>query len=251
MPSDKLVAISGIASEYAKLLAGDTYIAGVWKDTLPFGLLWGREGWAEDARPRPPAYRAPSWSWASVDCPVQFESDALPRSDRHAMSEPSDGHPLQTKVLDIKVRHAGPEAFGRLIEASITISGRWFSILPTSETGATTTPDINDRLPNWIKLKRYRNFMVLVGEGDYKRANLSCELDDNYDPSVFVGSQNYGMNGLLRVHSHYCLILRKVLDSNPPTYRRIGKAGGGSSNGPYFRSAKDFVDAEERTVTII
>ncbi|PVH68516.1 HET-domain-containing protein [Cadophora sp. DSE1049] len=77
---DKLPALSGIATKVAQQ-TGDTYLAGLWKEDLCLGLLWS----VEEARSNPPGrkfdwehdytksaqvaaeYRAPSWSWASID----------------------------------------------------------------------------------------------------------------------------------------------------------------------------------------
>ncbi|VUC28479.1 unnamed protein product [Clonostachys rosea] len=47
----------------------DTYLAGMWKDTLPTALVWYASGRAN----RPSQYRAPSWSWAAIDGPINYE----------------------------------------------------------------------------------------------------------------------------------------------------------------------------------
>ncbi|CAF9911112.1 hypothetical protein IMSHALPRED_009928 [Imshaugia aleurites] len=66
---DKLVAFSGIAKRFHSAL-GNEYLAGLWRDDLPNELVW-RVGRAEsDTVRRPSKYRAPSWSWASVDTQV-------------------------------------------------------------------------------------------------------------------------------------------------------------------------------------
>ena len=66
---DKLIALSGIAKRQQAQLK-DQYIAGLWRSFLPSQLLWS----VKDCRQinnfpsvRPSKYRAPSWSWASVD----------------------------------------------------------------------------------------------------------------------------------------------------------------------------------------
>lgn len=62
--TDRLVAISAIARticEAAGLHAND-YYAGLWASTLPRAMLWTLEAPGR----RPPAYVAPTWSWASV-----------------------------------------------------------------------------------------------------------------------------------------------------------------------------------------
>ncbi|KAE9376064.1 HET-domain-containing protein, partial [Stipitochalara longipes BDJ] len=65
-PQDKLIALAGIATAM-KPKVGD-YLAGMWKCLLPFGLLWTPTAPAvEGHRSRPPQYRAPSWSWASME----------------------------------------------------------------------------------------------------------------------------------------------------------------------------------------
>ncbi|KAH9850122.1 heterokaryon incompatibility protein-domain-containing protein [Lenzites betulinus] len=68
-PSDKLVACGAVAAAFQRVLHSD-YLAGLWRDTLLDDLLWynGREG---SFLSRPEMYRAPSWSWASVDGGVQ------------------------------------------------------------------------------------------------------------------------------------------------------------------------------------
>ena len=64
-PSDRLIALSGVVKALASA-QNLVYVAGLWRDQLVDQLLWYVPG---DYRlPRPPlAYRAPSWSWASLD----------------------------------------------------------------------------------------------------------------------------------------------------------------------------------------
>lgn len=74
MEKDKLVAISGIAKTFQAKLKDD-YIAGLWRRVLVTDMLWkvssrGNEASGHHAR-RPKEYRAPSWSWASVDGVIQ------------------------------------------------------------------------------------------------------------------------------------------------------------------------------------
>jgi hypothetical protein len=72
---DKLPALAGVASKLAER-TGYTYVAGLWlEDLLPTGLLWFRD-FATTPLTRP-QYRAPSWSWASIDSHVTW-SKSLP-----------------------------------------------------------------------------------------------------------------------------------------------------------------------------
>lgn len=61
--SDKLVAIDGIAQRMRSSLNDDNYCFGMWVRDLPCSLLW----MVLHGGTRPDQYRAPSWSWASVD----------------------------------------------------------------------------------------------------------------------------------------------------------------------------------------
>ncbi|MCJ1442563.1 MAG: hypothetical protein MMC23_003059 [Stictis urceolatum] len=61
---DKLMAMSGIAKRM-KVILGGQYLAGVWTSDLLAGLLWSPELGRLTSRPR--MYRAPTWSWASLD----------------------------------------------------------------------------------------------------------------------------------------------------------------------------------------
>jgi hypothetical protein len=62
-PTDKLVAIGGIAGHVASL-TGEEYLAGLWRRHMPFNLHW-RLG--KDRGKAPSVYRAPPWSWAALD----------------------------------------------------------------------------------------------------------------------------------------------------------------------------------------
>ncbi|KAK3949258.1 heterokaryon incompatibility protein-domain-containing protein [Pseudoneurospora amorphoporcata] len=80
LASDKLRALSAIARVY-HLETGKEYLAGLWKEDIPAALCWangitpGSTGWTFTSHlisPRPKEYRAPSWSWASVNTPVYY-----------------------------------------------------------------------------------------------------------------------------------------------------------------------------------
>jgi hypothetical protein len=73
---DKLVALSGLISALKnKGLARGHCWAGMWEADLPYCLLWTRAAMDKSRWPkvRPYKYRAPSWSWASLECPIWTE----------------------------------------------------------------------------------------------------------------------------------------------------------------------------------
>lgn len=68
VPQDRILAVSGIAERYGRLL-GDKYYAGHWRSSLARSLYWKAK---DPSRPRPQVPQGPSWSWLSLDGPVEF-----------------------------------------------------------------------------------------------------------------------------------------------------------------------------------
>ena len=72
-PGDKLIAIAGFIMAIKSLEPhrGKCW-SGMWENDLPFSLLWVRLSIDETKSPkiRPDEFRAPSWAWASLDCPI-------------------------------------------------------------------------------------------------------------------------------------------------------------------------------------
>lgn len=69
---DKLPAISGLAAEM-RLVTNGTYTAGVWEEDLLNGLCWRiYAGFDASSVTRFLRYRAPSWSWASLDGKFEY-----------------------------------------------------------------------------------------------------------------------------------------------------------------------------------
>jgi hypothetical protein len=82
VPSDKLIAISGIARRFEEKVIGSrpeaespSYLAGLWKRNLMVDLLWTVNDDAADETRHVAKYRAPSWSWASMDGHVKYDTD--------------------------------------------------------------------------------------------------------------------------------------------------------------------------------
>ena len=74
--TDKLPALSGVATEVAKFHDG-TYYAGLWWEDMASGMLWFRGRTAELNKPS--EYLAPSWLWASLNGWTVAYSDQPPR----------------------------------------------------------------------------------------------------------------------------------------------------------------------------
>ena len=101
-PTDKLVAISGLAKEFQKLLPDDIYFSGMWWSTFPLCL-----GWKSRGKPmREDIQGAPSWSWASIDGQVKFNTRGFPPKSASSptTSENSDSE-LPGSELSNSYRH--------------------------------------------------------------------------------------------------------------------------------------------------
>ncbi|KAK0502566.1 heterokaryon incompatibility protein-domain-containing protein [Armillaria luteobubalina] len=66
-PRDRLVALSGIVEQFHRVWPQSRYLAGLWEHQLPATLLWFTRGKVERRHREGHRYRAPSWSWASMD----------------------------------------------------------------------------------------------------------------------------------------------------------------------------------------
>ena len=81
---DRLPALASLASSFECLLA-DKYQAGLFANDLERGLLWQTRHPLTAAYSK--AYRAPSWSWASVDSPVKYHFLAMRGAPRQTYVE--------------------------------------------------------------------------------------------------------------------------------------------------------------------
>lgn len=113
---DKIIALSGIAKEMS-FLFDDQYLAGLWKHNLPYQLLWQITNplIANHGNPcfRPLKYRAPTWSWASIEGRV-VPSNRYSR-DWHSLPSRLEGYviPVESDVTG-QIRDARLDVKGRL-----------------------------------------------------------------------------------------------------------------------------------------
>jgi hypothetical protein len=122
--ADKLSALSGLAQLAVDShgLDASAYLAGLWRDTLVKGLLWHVRG------PRAPqrytSYRAPSWSWASIDGNVKY------------FTEHYQFHFEEDVVISEAKCDASPlDPTGRVKAGHIILSGRFLPVKVTIKNG--------------------------------------------------------------------------------------------------------------------
>ena len=114
LSKDKLVAISGVVKRLQPLFKTN-YLAGLWRDNLLEQLLWHVVSYNEAKRflveEERPQYRAPSWSWASIEAPI-VQPQLSARVDHMAIIIEAHVTPLTEdatgEVVDGYVRLRGP-----------------------------------------------------------------------------------------------------------------------------------------------
>lgn len=106
-PDDRLPAFSGMAQHFQQILDG-TYLAGLWKEDLMVGLLWRMEDPG-----RVSVYRAPSWSWPSVEGGFLGWNRWL-----------FDATDFTAEVLDVRTRVSGLNPYGRVSAGKLSMAGK-------------------------------------------------------------------------------------------------------------------------------
>ena len=111
---DRLPALSGLASTLAATKAMPQYVAGLWVDHLAWGLLWRKtRDWLHPTA----HYRAPSFSWASMNGKVRF----LHHAD---LNTPSMVILSDIKDITFDVQPLGSDKRGRLKGGHVAFTGR-------------------------------------------------------------------------------------------------------------------------------
>ncbi|KAK6822765.1 heterokaryon incompatibility protein [Apiospora arundinis] len=108
VPTDKLVAIGGIARAFHER-TGSKYVAVLWTDSLLQGLAWQRfwPGLRRSPRVKYSEYIAPSWSWMSHNGPVAH----APVYERHAYAE----------CNEVSTVPYGTDSFGRIRSGTLRL----------------------------------------------------------------------------------------------------------------------------------
>lgn len=104
---DKLPALSGVAKQIQSSRKDDEYLAGLWKNTLIDDLRWYA---VHGEGKRPMVWRAPTWSWASVDGLVFFHP------------KPQETH-VYSRLLQASTTLSGPDSTGEVSAGFIVLSG--------------------------------------------------------------------------------------------------------------------------------
>ena len=114
--SDKMIALSGLASIMTEFLHG-RYLAGIWEQNLLHQLVWYVRGPGASVGDTPRTeYRCPSWSWMSVDAPIHLRGNYPLFDDAKLASG--------TRVIDAQVQlENDANSFGRLQSGYLQLQG--------------------------------------------------------------------------------------------------------------------------------
>ncbi|KAK3940000.1 heterokaryon incompatibility protein-domain-containing protein [Diplogelasinospora grovesii] len=152
-PADRLMAVAGLAKEYMlRSYDNHTYLAGLWKEHLPFNLLWwlekatGTVEYAAEYRCKVFVFKTqrlanerigPSWSWAALDYTSGVLED-LTVAWRALW-------PL-VKVVDAVITPRGSDVFGVLEGGHILLKGRVGQTFSLAAWKALSEPSISVKL---------------------------------------------------------------------------------------------------------
>lgn len=213
---DRLPAVSGVADVFSKVTK-DTYVCGVWKN-CPLSLVWTAHV-DPSRRFRQTDFYAPSWSWASIEGPIDVYD-----VDRNS------SHGNFAEVLEIDWKPASKNVFGLAKRARLKIQGPVFS---GKYLGFETRPiKINGvevyEAGYWFSIQGHRSTWQVnldFSELDLNRShsnslvNRPCShLQAGDDFAVLVIGE--GLNELQETEQRGLVL--KVVDESLTTYRRIG-----------------------------
>lgn len=106
-PSDRLVAISGVAKRIQKVFP-DQYLAGMWRKDLERLLCWSV---VTPQQGTPLVYQAPSWSWVSL----------LPGTRANLPQDPRGFGRLLVQIVNIEMTLTGPDPMGAVTRGVLRV----------------------------------------------------------------------------------------------------------------------------------
>lgn len=106
--SDRLPALSGVAARQQQV-TGDQYLAGMWRESLITQLPWELVG----AKSRRPDWRAPTWSWASIDGEARYWG--IWNFEHLSWNK-------LIQVLEARTRPSGPDPYGAVTDGELIVS---------------------------------------------------------------------------------------------------------------------------------
>ena len=194
-PDDRLVAISGIAKAFEKLL-DDTYVAGLWKSSMLTDLLWRCPGEQPRIAHTVRKFQPPSFSWLSLETTV-FPGLSMADNIRRL-----------AEFLTVDVQHVSDDKTGLVHGGELRLIGRlrevslsWFNARA---------------LPSWIISMEDTSMLGCKAFADLGRVDLprNSAVGQHYFFPIAVQDSPNGFKVFGLIIELYC--------SNSRKYRRIG-----------------------------
>jgi hypothetical protein len=205
--SDKLPAISGLAREFHSQI-NSTYKAGIWLEDIHCGLIWS---YSEHGI-KPDSYRAPSWSWAAMDC---FRTGNSLNMYRHSFATSFGPKPFcKAEVLNCVVTLKDNDPYGAVLGGELTLRAFWI---------------------NWPRkqipgLDKMWNLPPCIFNGDLFYGDLGCTFDEIAKKGFTYSNPDYYLDvSLLRIRrdekKHFALLLKPAKgERNEGKFVRVGIA---------------------------
>ena len=193
--------------EYQTYVTDDQYLAGIWKADLSYQLCW----YCPRPGRRPMKYRAPSWSWASMDEARIIFDRTNKRAYNRMENENVDGDGIwQPTILEAVAVPRGPNRFGDAKSAKLILLASIRNMPFYADLDMVTSPEQAAASDSLVVPKSE----PLESLPDPSRKHL-C-LDEEFarlDPSLKI----------LRLHSSSYLIVEPIGGSQEPeVFKRVG-----------------------------
>ena len=190
---DKLPALAGLARKFESMNPElGTYCAGLWERTLKTDICWEVARSIDGVfKKRPAPWRAPTWSWASIDEPIQkplLVARSGPRCCGDSVEHPIMAKLKLTDVWKAVVVPAGPDRFGEISSAHLIVSADVFPAILNYQ--ILQHEDGNVRIQPFIFIKGILSLMI----PDY----LLCEPGEHFIPLqseiflMYCGENQFG-----------------------------------------------------------
>lgn len=201
-PSDKLMALSGVASEFLAHV-DDEYVAGMWRRHLEAQLCWYRPKFQPpNVSNKRPQYRAPTWSWASIDGTIEMP---LPKSIT-LFEKPA----LRIKVIDVHLEFVTENTMGLVKGGYLDLVGQLKRC--TIQKGTL------------VRMKVDEVVVEITSEGGTHCPNVLLDAEDDDLEEASTALSLYYMPVLVwsRLWSKSCYLLLECIDPDEGIFRRVG-----------------------------
>lgn len=222
---DRLPAIAGIAKKIG-VAADDSYHAGLWRRDMIFGILW--RVISIDAARTTRSARAPSWSWASINCGVNFRHLLMAGSDENRLSF----SPLVDILYISDPPTCNDHPFGMTSKASLRLSGVLLEVVRhMNEKSGLLLVENGTRFANSIKTfyRDTQDFDMsaqtpLVGLPvcvSHDPQRVDAPGDGELHKALWKATLETGSDSLEQFNRIHCLVLQAI-EGKQDTYSRVG-----------------------------